>query len=133
MNGKRVGFSLLSPRDRVNLLETEMRKCEQVDCLLVHRFAAGLYMRELHIPAGVLSTGKIHKHEHIGMLLKGVREMLIDGNLELVTAGFTATIRAGSKLACYTWEDSVWVTIHPNPDDERDIGKLERRYVCDTE
>lgn len=123
----------LSQRERVIRLEGEMKKLPQVQCRLVHRFARGLYLRELHIPAGVLSTGKIHKHAHIGILLQGVRDMLIDGELRTVTAPCTLTIAPGEKLACYTWEDSIYVTVHANPDDERDIGKLEARYVCDTE
>lgn len=129
----------LLPRSHVDIrytvlaLETEMLKRPQVECRVNHIFAPGIYIRELHIPAGVLSTGKIHKYEHVGILLKGARDMLIDGKVEFVTAPFTTTIKAGSKLACYTWEDSVYVTVHPNPDDERDIPMLERRYVCDTE
>lgn len=110
-----------------------MLKRPQVDLPLFHRFAPGIYIRELHIPAGVTSTGKIHKSEHIGVLIKGVRDMLIDGEVHTISAPYTATIKAGSKLACYTWEDSIYVTIHSNPDDERDIAKLEARYVCDTE
>lgn len=120
-------------RANVAAFESEMLKLPQVKLPLIHHFAPGIYMRELHIPAGVTSTGKIHKYEHVGILTKGVRTMLIDGVPRTITAPYTATIKAGSKLACYTWEDSIYVTIHPNPDDERDIPTLEARYVCDTE
>jgi len=120
-------------RQRVMALEAEMLKRKQVVLPLFHHFADGLYMRELHIPKGVTSTGKIHKHEHIGILTEGVRDMLINGEVKTVAAPFTAIVKPGEKLACYTWEDAVYVTIHPNPDNERDIAKLEARYVCDTE
>lgn len=123
----------LTKRRLVHLLEREMLKHEQVECPVVHIFAKGVYVRQLHVRAGILSTGKIHKYEHVGMLLKGVRDMVIDGEVRTVKAPFTTIVKAGEKLACYTWEDSIYATVHPNPDDERDIATLERRYVCDTE
>ena len=42
----------LSMRDKVNALETEMRKREQIDIPVKHHFSQGVYAREITIPAG---------------------------------------------------------------------------------
>ncbi len=90
-------------------------------------------MRELHIPAGVYSTGKIHKTDHFGILLQGVRQMATEDGLVIIRAPYKTKILQGTKAAFYTLEDSIWMTIHPNPDDETDIPILEHKFVCDTE
>lgn len=130
---RREMSSPLSKRSMIHALEREMFKLPQAEYHTVHRFARGLYIRELHVKAGVLSTGKIHKYEHVGMLLKGVRDMVIDGQVRTVTAPYTVVVKAGEKLACYTWEDAIYATVHLNPDDERDIPTLEKRLTCDSE
>ena len=38
---------------------------------LRHSFTDGIYVRELTIPEGTMLVGKIHKHRHHNMLLKG--------------------------------------------------------------
>ena len=36
---------------------------------------------------------------------------------------------AGSKRASVALEDTIWITVHANPDNERDVDKLEARLV----
>jgi len=123
----------LTHLDKVFMLEREMFKHAQVLLPLYHHFAPGIYMRELHIPAGVYTTGKIHKTTHWGMLLKGARYMATESGIITIRAPYKTKIERGSKAAFYTFEDSIWMTVHPNPDDETNIPKLEACYVCDTE
>ncbi len=123
----------ISHRDKVFLLEHEMLKHPQVTIPVFHHFAPGIYMREIHVPAGVYTTGKIHKTEHFGLLLKGARQMATEKGLVTIRAPDIIKVKQGSKAAFYTLEDCIWMTVHPNPDEERDIPSIENRFVCDTE
>ncbi|NBR01299.1 MAG: hypothetical protein EBT97_12810, partial [Actinobacteria bacterium] len=41
------------------------------DLPLWHAFAPGAYARTIFIPAGTLVVGKIHKHAHLNILIRG--------------------------------------------------------------
>ncbi len=103
------------------------------DFTLRHHFAPGIYMRELHIPAGMINTSKIHKTEFLSILAKGKRETLINGEMQVISAPYISRSPPGFKRASRTLEDSVWITVHANPDNCIDIDELERRLACDTE
>ena len=118
-------------RRKTILLEREMLKLPQVALPLFHHFLPGLYLRELHIPAGVITTGKIHKYECLNFLTKGERSTVIDGEIVRVKAPHFHISPAGSKRVSYTHQDSVWITAHFT--DETDVAKLEAELVCDTE
>jgi len=96
----------------------------------IHHFAPGLYARELHIPAGVLLTGKIHKTEHLNILAKGRIEISNMGESKQMIAPHTFVSPPGTKRAGYAHEDSVWITIHAT--EETDIKKLEDNLVTNS-
>jgi hypothetical protein len=96
-----------------------------------HHFLPGIYIRELHIPQGYITTGRIHKHECISILSKGQRATLVDGRIEVVTAPYTQITPPGFKRISLTLENSVWSTVHLT--DLTDIKALEKELVCDTE
>ena len=37
-----------------------------------HHFAGGIYCRELHMPQGSVAVGKVHKTEHLFMVVQGL-------------------------------------------------------------
>ena len=124
---------IVSLRQRITAFEEQARKAPQVKLQLFHHFGPGVYMRELHIPAGIITTGKIHKHQCLNILAKGRRRTVVDGRLQDISAPHIHLSPAGSKRVSYTLEDSVWITVHENPDNCSDIEELENRFVCDTE
>lgn len=100
-------------------------------CKLTHKFCDGMYVREIFIPAGVLLTGKIHKHEHPNFLLQGYASMITeDGGVEHVVAPMSIISPAGCKRAIYTHTDVRWVTVHLNPDDITDGDGLEAMIIA---
>lgn len=101
------------------------------DFVTKHHFAMGCYIRELHIPKGMITVGKIHKHPHIAMLVRGKRRMIINGKMDLVSAVRVWESPAGMKQASETLEDSIFMTVHPT--DKTDIAEIERDLVCDSE
>ncbi len=83
---------------------------------LTHTFCQGMYIREIFIPAGMMLTGKIHRHEHPNFLLMGTVSMITEqGGLIAMSAPQSLVSPAGCKRALYTHTDVRWVTVHQNP------------------
>ena len=98
-------------------------------CPLVHRFADGIYVREIFIPAGMLLTGKIHKHAHPNFLMQG--EVLVvteQGGQEHLRAPLAMISPPGTKRAVYALTDVVWITVHAS--EETDLTKLEAQIIA---
>lgn len=95
-------------------------------CPLKHHFTDGIYTREIFIPKGSYVVGKIHKHEHPNFLMKGaVRVITEEGGFEEFEAPKFMISPAGTKRALYTLEDTVWITIHHNPNNKTNLDKIE--------
>jgi len=119
-------------RARVLRLEDELRKYPQLPEEVKHHFSPGIYARELFIPKGAILTGKIHRAAHLNFLVKGDISVLTEHGVKRLIAPCAITSGAGIKRAGYAHEDSIWIAVHPNPDDERDLEKLEARYIAPT-
>lgn len=87
-------------------------------------------MREMFIPKHTILTGKIHRHAHLNIILRGDISVLTEHGVRRITGPCTLQSSAGIKRAGFAHEDTVWITVHPNPDDERDMDKLEARYIA---
>lgn len=98
----------------------------------VHRFDTGIYMRECVIPAGFVVTGKIHKHGHWNYLLKGTITVWTEEGIRRLTAPAAIQSKPGIKRVGYAHEETVWMTVHPNPSDDREIARVEERLFADT-
>jgi len=99
------------------LLEvSEYPQGDRPDCPLVHSFGGGMYVREIFIPAGMLLTGKIHRHEHPNFLMEGTVSMITeDGGAQIMEAPQSMLSPAGCKRALYTHTPTWWITVHLNP------------------
>jgi quercetin dioxygenase-like cupin family protein len=118
-------------RDDVLRLEGEISKLPQVDCPVRHFFAPGIYGREMTIPAGVVLTGAVHRHEHLCTVSKGRIAVSTDEGMKELCAGATIVSAPGAKRVGYAIEETVWITYHPNPTNERDIDKLMAEIIED--
>ena len=95
-----------------------------------HHFCKGIYCREYFMPAGTVAVGLKHAHESFFLLVKGTaRFSTADGTVMTVTAPYMAVTQPGSKRVVYAFEDSIFLTFHPNPDDVQDMEILEQRYI----
>src|SRR6478752_8060530 len=115
----------------IDKIEAIMQEANNpIECPLRHIFTPGLYAREIFMPANQLVTSKSHKTEHIFIVSKGVVEVSIDGGKsEMIAAPYTGITRAGTRRVLLIHEDTIWTTVHANPDNETDIKKLEARLV----
>jgi hypothetical protein len=118
-------------RDRIFALEDEMLKLPQLSLPLFHHFAPGIYAREVHIPKGAITTGKIHKYACLNIMIKGDRSTLVGDEIVRVKAPFIHVAPAGTKRVSFTHEDSIWITVHAT--NETNIEKLEKELVAESE
>ena len=78
-----------------------------------HTFTEGCYVREIFIPAGMMLTGKIHKHAHPNFLLEGEVTMITEeGGTVHMSAPQSLISPAGCKRAIFTHTDVRWTTVH---------------------
>jgi len=101
-------------------------------CPLNHIFADGVYIREIFIPKNFLGVGRIHKHSHGNFLMKGEVTVLTEsGGIERIKAPRSMVSLPGTKRVLYTHEDCIWITVHANPKEIRDIEELEKMIVAE--
>lgn len=113
--------------EKVQTLEKEFLKQEQVACPVIHRFAPNIYIREVSIPAGTLSIGHYQKTEHLNIMLKGRVTMVNeDGSHTELIAPQVFVSKAGRKIG-YIHEDMVWQNVYSTA--ETDVEKLESMFL----
>lgn len=100
------------------------------ECPVAHFFADGLYVRQMTIPAGVALVGHIHRYPCVNIVLGDIEVATAEGRKRIV-GPTTFVSAAGIKRAGYALQDTLWTTIHANPDNERDIDKLEAALIVD--
>lgn len=125
-------LAALDARDRkVDALESGIRTLPVVEMPVVNHFSVGLYARELHIPAGTVLTGKVHKHQNLNILSQGdISVFLEDGSVLRVQAPYTVVSPPGTRRAAYAHTDVVWTTIHAT--ELTDVAEIERHFICQT-
>ena len=107
--------------------EREVLKMEQVVCPLVHKFAKGMYLREIFMPAGSLIIGHEHTTEHFNIVLSGKARVMINGEVQDIIAPCTFVSKPGVRKVLVILEDMRWATAHVT--DETDVGKLEEMLI----
>lgn len=126
-----VAIEQLSDREKVELLEAEMLKQEQIEIPLKHYFSPGVYAREITIPAGTLLTGKIHKYEQLNILSGGEISVLTHEGMKRVCAPFTVVSPPGTKRIAFAHTECTWTTILHT--EEKDPDVIEAEFTVSTE
>jgi hypothetical protein len=108
---------------------TMLNNFSMINCPLVHRFTEGLYVREIFMPAGSLITSKIHKTQHQFFILQGAVSVWDnDGQEVYYEAPYIGITEPGTRRVLYIWEDCIWATSHPNPNNET-VEEIEERII----
>lgn len=117
-------------REKIERLESYLRNVPQVDLQTKHYISAGMYAREITIPAGTVLTGAAHKFDHLNICHGDIIVWTEDG-MKRLTGHHTMASRAGAKRVGMAIHDTVWTTIHRT--DETDIEKLEEMLTDEAE
>lgn len=104
---------------------------DQVEVPIQHHFAPGVYMRQMDAAAGTLVVSKMHRTEHMNILLKGSLTVATEDGIQLMTAPCVLKSMPGTKRIGYFHEDSSWITVHPT--EEIDLEKIEQQVIVPDE
>lgn len=118
-------------RDKVFEIEALMKNMPQLELKVVHYFSKGVYARELHIPAGTVLVGEIHKFRNLNILSCGRIQVSTEDGIIEVEAPFTVVSPAGTKRIARALTDCVWTTIHGT--DETDLNSIEKTFIAKSE
>lgn len=125
----------LDRRAQIAALEAHMLGMDKAEQLSIegmtdHFFTGGgVYARQMRIPKGVIVVGKLHKTEHLAVLLKGsVKITTEDGTVEL-DAPQVMVAPPGIKRVAYALTDCVWLSVH-SVGEERDLEKIEASLIA---
>jgi len=110
-------------------IERAMLQMPQAELSVRHYFAHGLYAREITIPAGTLLTGAVHLAEHLNIISHGDISVVTEFGSNRITAPATLVSPPGTKRIGYAHTETIWTTVHANPDDCQDVPMLEARLV----
>ena len=94
---------------------------------VVDYFAPGVYMRQMNAKAGTLMVSKMHRAEHMNILLTGSLTVATENGIELLTAPLVIKSMPGTKRIGYFHEDSSWITVHPTG--ETDLELIEQQVI----
>jgi len=110
-------------------LEDELLKLPQVDMPVEHTFCNGLYARTMHIPAGTVLTGAVHKDESFFLVRKGNLIVTTDDGTAQIGPGFMSITQANTKRAGVAMTDVEVTTFHANPTNETDPQAIWDMYT----
>jgi hypothetical protein len=112
----------------IGRLASEVAQLPQLEPVIDHSFAPGVYIRSCIVPAGAVVVGKKHLHDHVSFVDGDITVYSKDGHTR-ITGARMLYATAGVQRAVYAHADTIWRTVHANPTDERDLGRLEAALI----
>ena len=105
--------------DGKNLVNNDVFRIE-------NEFSDQLYMRKMHMPKECVVVSAIHHTEHFWFLLKGRILVTTDGEqVEHIAPCYEKSIK-GAKRLILSLEDSLFINVHKNPTNTRDMQEVEK-------
>jgi len=102
----------------------------------VHRFAEGLYCRQLTMPANTVWMSRVHKHENYAFIMSGSCTVYSESGKETIHAPAMITTRVGTKrILLIHGEDCTWITVHalpPGMGPDSKVEEIEEYLACNT-
>lgn len=98
---------------------------------VTHHFAPNVYMRQMDAPAGSLVVSKMHRTEHMNILLKGSLTVVTEDGIQHLVAPMVIKSKPGTKRIGYFHEDTTWITIHPTQ--LTDVDEIEKEVIVPEE
>ena len=108
------GFApAVTGRQRVERLQEEVSKLPQYEPETTHTFHGGMYCREVRQCADSLVVGKVHKKDHMLVVLSGTM-LITDGVSDAIeiTGPKLICSKPGTKRSLYAVTDAAYMTVH---------------------
>lgn len=119
--------SMLRYVECAEAVQQKVGELPQIDLPIFHHFAPNVYMRQMDAPAGAIVVSKMHRTEHMNILLKGSLSVITEHGIEYLKAPLILKSDAGTKRIGYFHEDSSWVTVHPT--ELTDLEEIEAQVI----
>jgi len=110
-------------------LEYSITTMPEVVCPLTHLFTPGLYVRKIFMPAGSLISSRTHATRHPFIIVEGKVDVISPFERFTYEAPFMGVTEPGTKRFLHTHTDTVWLTIHANPENISDPDKLAEQIL----
>ena len=105
--------------DGKNLVNNEVFRIES-------DFADQLYMRKMYMPKESVVVSAMHHTEHFWFLLKGRILVTTQGEqVEHIAPCYEKSLK-GAKRLILSLEDSIFINVHKNPTNTRDMEDIEK-------
>jgi hypothetical protein len=98
-------------------------------CPLKHHFSPGVYMREIFIPKGTILTGALHVKKHQVIMGYGKIAVFTEMYSKIFEGYNVFESMIGEKRVGIALEDTMWTTIHPNPNNYDDPELLKHSFA----
>ena len=95
-----------------------------------HTFADSVYIRQMDMQKDSVVVGAIHKHLHVWFLLTGHVTIATEDTTEDYIAPCYVVSTPGVKRVILANENSIFVNIHKNPSNTKDLDVLEKEIVA---
>jgi len=108
------------------------------ECILTHHFSpiveefgCAVYGRQILIPKDTVIIGKIHRHSHLNVILKGKILVTTEFGQEYFEAPHVFTSKVATKRGVRAVEDTLWLTIHlTTQDSEENMDEIENEVIA---
>ena len=94
---------------------------------ILHHFGGGVYAKETRIPAGLILSQHVHKHDHLSILASGRVMVNVDGESRLMEGPACIVIEAGKAHKVTSMTDVCWFCVHAT--DETDAEKIDHKLI----
>lgn len=122
----------LSTKDSITKLEEYLNampdKLSEHDFETQHYFTTGLYARETKFLRGSLVIGKIHREDHLLILLQGECLVASEEGTRLLKAPYCGVAKKGIQRAGMAKSDCTFITVHAT--NETDLKQLEHKLIA---
>lgn len=105
-------MSLESWNNYVDKIEAMMATLPIEDFETKHRFADGMYIREIFMPKGSMVVSNIHKTKHPFTILQGKVRVRTHLGAETLEAPYMGVTVPGTRRILHMEEDTRWATFH---------------------
>jgi quercetin dioxygenase-like cupin family protein len=90
-----------------------------------HEFVDGIYIRQMDMKTGCTVISAVHKHHHCWFLLTGHITVTTEEGKQDFVAPCRVISPPGIKRIIYANEPSLFINIHKNPSNTKDIDEVE--------
>jgi len=121
--------TLLDNVDEENIIGNKGEIVRSEKFPLKHTFADGIYVRQMTMTQDSMVVGAIHNHLHVWFLLTGHITVATEDSTEDYIAPCYVVSTPGVKRVIHANKESIFVNIHKNPNNTKDLDKLEAEIV----